>query len=167
MRKLKLMAMMLILCMALSAISGCAGNTPETTTEEPTTTTTAAPTSTPTPTHEPTSTPTPTPCVDEWVIDEKLVGTWAYEPGENLSVTYTFNDDNTGLLVQTVPTLDMKTKEQGTKTTETEIKYSIISEGVIRIITNDRYVDYEYKFVKKNLQLEDVDHYSKTIYKKK
>ena len=98
---------------------------------------------------------------------EKLIGTWVYDPGNNLSISYTFNDDNTGLLVQTVPTMDMTTMEQSTKTTETEIKYSVISPGVIRIVTGDRYVDYEYKFVKKNLQLQDADHYSKNIYKKK
>ena len=168
MRKTKLLAMLLMFGMALTVLAGCAGGISAPTTEEPTTTTTtAAPTSTPTPTPEPTSTPTPTPVVEEWATDEKLIGTWIYNNDKSgVAISYTFNDDNTGLLVNTYPTVDWQTKEQSIKTTETEIKYSVIGEGMIRIVTGeDRFIDYEYKFVKQGLQLEDSDHYSRNIYK--
>ena len=167
MRRIKLLAMVLSLGMILSGFAGCAGSASAPTTEEPTTTTTAAPTSTPTPTPEPTSTPTPTPLVEEWVTDEKLIGTWTYDSGGGVVISYTFNEDNTGLLLNSYPVVDWQTKEESFKTTETEIKYSVIGEGMIRIITGeDRYIDYEYKFVKQGLQLEDSDHYSKNVYKK-
>ena len=168
MRKTKMLAVLLMFGMALTVFAGCAGDISAPTTEEmTTTTTTAAPTSTPTPTPEPTSTPTPTPVVENWATDEKLIGTWAYENGSGVVITYTFNEDNTGLLVNSYPTVDWQTKEESIKTTETEIKYSVISEGMIRIVTGeDRYIDYEYKFVKQGLQLEDSDHYSRNVYKK-
>ena len=160
--------MLLMFGMALTVFAGCAGGISAPTTEEPTiTTTTAAPTSTPTPTPEPTSTPTPTPVVEEWATDEKLIGTWIYDNKSGVVISYTFNDDNTGLLVNSYPTVDWQTKEESIKTTETEIKYSVIGEGMIRIVTGeDRFIDYEYKFVKQGLQLEDSDHYSRNIYKK-
>ena len=168
MRKTKLITMLLMFGMALTVFAGCAGGISAPTTEEPTTTTTtAAPTSTPTPTPEPTSTPTPTPVVEEWATDEKLIGTWIYDNKSGVVISYTFNDDNTGLLVNSYPTVDWQTKEESIKTTETEIKYSVIGEGMIRIVTGeDRFIDYEYKFVKQGLQLEDSDHYSKNVYKK-
>ena len=128
MRKTKLITMLLMFGMALTVFAGCASGISAPTTEEPTTTTTtAAPTSTPTPTPEPTSTPTPTPVVEEWATDEKLIGTWIYNNDKSgVAISYTFNDDNTGLLVNTYPTVDWQTKEQSIKTTETEIKYSVI-----------------------------------------
>ena len=160
--------MLLMFGMALTVFAGCASGISAPTTEEPTTTTTTAPpTSTPTPTPEPTSTPTPTPVVEAWATDEKLIGTWTYDNKSGVVISYTFNDDNTGLLVNSYPTVDWQTKEQSIKTTETEIKYSVIGEGMIRIVTGeDRFIDYEYKFVKQGLQLEDSDHYSRNIYKK-
>ena len=117
MRFMKMTAAVLALCLFASLFAGCSIEAPATPTEEPTTTTTLAPTSTPTPTPEPTSTPTPTPTpvVEEWVTDEKLIGTWAYEPGGGVSIVYTFNDDNTGLLIQTVPVMDAQTKEMSSK----------------------------------------------------
>ena len=144
MRKTKLITMLLMFGMALTVFAGCAGGISAPTTEEPTTTTTtAAPTSTPTPTPEPTSTPTPTPVVEEWATDEKLIGTWIYDNKSGVVISYTFNDDNTGLLVNSYPTVDWQTKEESIKTTETEIKYSVIGEGMIRIVTGeDRFIDY-------------------------
>lgn len=161
MRNKKLLAMLLTICMVLTIFAGCDGGASAPTTEEPTTTTTAAPTSTPTPTPEPTSTPAPTPVIEKWATDDKLIGTWFCHDDSNIIQSYTFNDDNTGLLVTIMTVTDGETKEQKVRTTVTEIKWSVISEGMVRMsyIFNDkeRFTDFEYKFVEQGLQIEYPD----------
>ncbi len=158
MRSLKLLATIFTFCMVLTVFAGCAVGTSAPTTEEPTTTTTAAPTSTPIPTPEPTSTPTPTPVFEEWATDDKLVGTWFCHDDSNMILSYTFNDDNTGLLVTMIPVVDGETKEERVSTTATEIMYTVTSDGMIRMVYmfngKETTWEIEYKFVDQGLQIE-------------
>lgn len=173
MRNTKLLAMILTFCIALTFLGGCSGGASAPTTEEPTTTTTAAPTPTP----EPTPTPTPTPPVEKWATDEKLIRTWFCYDNLNILNTYSFHDDNTGLIVTMMTVEDGKTKEKRVDTYVIEFKYSVISEGMIRMFKapsakgegmvtgydDSNFLDVKYKFVGQSLQLEFLHEYSSDV----
>lgn len=187
MRNIKLLAMILTFCMALTFLGGCSGGASAPTTEEPTTTTTAAPTPTPTP--EPTPTPTPPPAIEKWTTDEKLIGTY-YRYSTGILTYYVFNDDNTGLIISMLNGVDNNGESCIHTHAVTEFKYSVISEGMIRIVCapnektrgkgkvtyykdeynqsqdNSCYFDIKYKFVKLGLELDFMDKSSTLTFSK-
>ena len=160
MRSLKLLATILTFCMVLTVFAGCAVGTSAPTTEDPTTTTSAAPTSTPIPTPEPTSTPAPTSAIEVWDTDDNLIGTWFCYGEDNLIQSYTFNDDNTGLFISMMTVVNGETNEKHIETRALEIKYSVISEGLIRVVYmyngKESVSDFEYEFVEQGLQMENL-----------
>ena len=170
MKLVKLSATALSICMIACAFSACANTVPETfsAVETTTTATTAEPTPTPTPTPEPTATPTPTPTpspIEEYVIDDDLIGTWTSDSGNNVVVIYTFNEDNTGVLYQSFPSYDAATMEESVREYETPFEYTILRNRIIRIVTGeDRYLDYEYHIDDDELWVADIDHYSGSVF---